>query len=206
MEQPLQAEELTAEHQLQTLGGHPVLDLLNTVVPKNGKRVDTLKNGNDVLAWLDRAGWSLTKGSQPSLPPRLLKTARTLRDEIRTLIEKRKAGKRLNLESLNTFLQKSESHLQLLHGTGGALNPMRTWKQRTAEQVLGPLAEAAVELLAEADFRLIRRCKNKECMLWFYDQTRSHRRRWCSMSTCGNRSKVTAFRDRRWRQSLSKSS
>ncbi len=78
--------------------------------------MDSLKNGNDVFEWLDRAGWPLTKGSKASLPPRPLKTARAPREEIRTLIEKRKAGKRINLETLNEFLEKSESNLQLLPG------------------------------------------------------------------------------------------
>lgn len=205
MKRPLQDEELTEKSQPQAFGGHPALNLLNTVAPRNGKSVDSLNSGNDVLQWLDRAGWPLTKGSRPFLPPRLLKTARALREEIRTLIENRKAGKRLNLETLNTFLAKSESYSQLLPGPDKTLDLQRTWKQHTAEQVLGPLAEASAELLAEGDFSLIRRCENKLCSLWFYDHTRSHRRRWCSMATCGNRAKVTAFRDRRWHQSLTKS-
>ncbi|MDX3854896.1 CGNR zinc finger domain-containing protein [Streptomyces sp. AK02-01A] len=35
-------------------------------------------------------------------------------------------------------------------------------------------------------------------LLWFYDRTKSHRRRWwwCSMETCGNRTKVRARRSR----------
>lgn len=202
MENPLQDDELTAEDQLQTLGGHPVLDLLHTVTRINEKSVDSLKNGNDVLEWIDRAGWPLTKGSTPSLPPRLLKTARALREEIRALIEKRKAGKRMNLETLNTFLRGAESHLQLEPGSDRALTVARYWKEGTAEQVLGPLAEAAAELLAEGDFTLIRRCESKKCTLWFYDRTRGHRRRWCSMATCGNRSKVKAFRGRQWHKSL----
>jgi predicted RNA-binding Zn ribbon-like protein len=202
MEELLQHQELTAEDQLQTLGGHPVLDLLNTVTRIDGKSVDSLKNGNDVLKWIDRAGWRLTKGSRPSLPPRLLKTTRALREEIRALVENRKAGKRMNLEILNEFLEKSESYLQLSLGPDRTLNLHRSWQQRTAEQVLGPLAEGAAELLAEGDFSLIRRCENRKCLLWFYDRTRSHRRRWCSMAACGNRSKVKAFRDRRWHKSL----
>jgi predicted RNA-binding Zn ribbon-like protein len=206
MEKPLQDEELTAEDKLRALGGHPILNLLNTVAPRNGKSVDSLKSGNDVLEWLDRAGWPLTKGSSPSLPPRLLKTARALREDIRTLVEKRKAGKRVNLETLNAFLAKSESYLQLLPRQDRILDLHRSWKQNTAEQVLGPLAEVAAELISDGDFSLIRRCENKECVLWFYDRTRSHRRRWCSMATCGNRSKVEAFRDRQWHRSLTGSS
>lgn len=106
------------------------------------------------------------------------------------------------MELLNTFMANAESHMELVPGPNGTFQILRTWKERTAEQVLGPLAEAAAKLLAEGDFSLIRRCENDECVLWFYDRTRSHRRRWCSMETCGNRHKVAAFRTREWHKSL----
>jgi predicted RNA-binding Zn ribbon-like protein len=31
-------------------------------------------------------------------------------------------------------------------------------------------------------------------VLWFFDRTKSHRRRWCSMAVCGNRHKAARFR------------
>ena len=65
------------------------------------------------------------------------------------------------------------------------------------EGVLAPLAEAAADLLANADFDLVRHCEGVDCVLWFYDRTKAHRRRWCSMQVCGNRNKVAGFRARR---------
>jgi predicted RNA-binding Zn ribbon-like protein len=202
MNKSLSNEIDTAAGQFQTLGEHPALNLLNTVTRKDGKLVDSLKNGNDVLRWLDCAGWPLTQGSRPSIPPGMLKAAHRLREEVRTLIEKRKAGKRVNFENLNAFLASAESHVQIEICQDRKFDLHRIWRERTAEQVLGPLAEAAAELLIEGDFSLIRRCENKDCGFWFYDLTRSHRRRWCSMSTCGNRGKVKAFRTREWHKSL----
>jgi predicted RNA-binding Zn ribbon-like protein len=67
---------------------------------------------------------------------------------------------------------------------------------RSPEQLLAPLAEAAAEFLATADFSLVRACEGRACILWFYDRTKSHRRRWCSMQVCGNRHKVETFRER----------
>ncbi len=56
----------------------------------------------------------------------------------------------------------------------------------------GP-AWAAVDdflrLLAEHPER-IRACANPECILHFYDTSKSGRRRWCSMAGCGNRAKA----------------
>jgi predicted RNA-binding Zn ribbon-like protein len=34
------------------------------------------------------------------------------------------------------------------------------------------------------------------CTLWFVDRTKAHRRIFCSATTCGNRAKVAAFRQR----------
>jgi predicted RNA-binding Zn ribbon-like protein len=62
--------------------------------------------------------------------------------------------------------------------------------------LLVPVAEAMAELLETGDYQLVRRCENPNCTLLFYDRTKSHRRRWCSMAICGNRMKVAAFRAR----------
>jgi predicted RNA-binding Zn ribbon-like protein len=33
--------------------------------------------------------------------------------------------------------------------------------------------------------------------LYFYDTTKNHTRRWCSMTGCGNRAKAAAFYERK---------
>jgi predicted RNA-binding Zn ribbon-like protein len=40
----------------------------------------------------------------------------------------------------------------------------------------------------------VRNCEG--CSIWFYDHTKAHRRRWCSMALCGNRSKARSHRQR----------
>jgi predicted RNA-binding Zn ribbon-like protein len=65
------------------------------------------------------------------------------------------------------------------------------------EAALIPVAEAIAGLLVEGDFSMVRRCESPDCTLWFYDRTKSHRRRWCSAALCGNRMKVAAFRARK---------
>jgi len=58
------------------------------------------------------------------------------------------------------------------------------------------LSAAALKalMLADEHFALTRKCEHPECTLWFYDRTKAHRRRWCSMALCGNRAKVARFR------------
>jgi len=193
MSKPMQP---VVHHEALMLGDHPALDILNTVVRVDGELVDFLQSDRDVVLWLARVGWPLESELTNLRPSALLHFARTLREEIRALVEGRKAGKRLDVGALNAFLAEARSHLELVPDKEGGLRLERRWKRGTPEQALAPLAESAADLLATADFNLVRRCEDEECVLWFYDRTRSHHRRWCSMATCGNRHKVAAFRKR----------
>ena len=43
----------------------------------------------------------------------------------------------------------------------------------------------------------LRVCANPDCRWVFSDSSRSGRRKWCDMNTCGNRAKVARHRQRR---------
>jgi predicted RNA-binding Zn ribbon-like protein len=178
------------------IADHPVLDFLNTVAVLNGGSHDFLGSDSDVCAWLEQAGIQ-PGAAPPKLPPGvLLKSARHLREMVRVLIEKKKSGARLDLKPFNALLAQSKSWLQLDPDASGGLTLQRYGEAGTAAQYLSSLSESAAELLASGDFELIRKCEDPTCVLWFYDRTKSHRRRWCSMAACGNRNKVKAFRQR----------
>ena len=51
-------------------------------------------------------------------------------------------------------------------------------------------------VLCYADLALVKKCENPVCVLFFYDTSKNHSRRWCSMSVCGNRMKVAAHYQR----------
>jgi CGNR zinc finger len=95
------------------------------------------------------------------------------------------------------FSMIAESHPRLVWNNPRSLTIDRVRRQDTPAEILAPVAEAAAELLATADFTLVKRCEDETCVLWFSDQTRSHHRRWCSPALCGNRHKVAAYRKRR---------
>ena len=175
---------------------HPALDILNTLPQIDGAPRDLWQSDQDVLDWLKQAGWPVDVNPSRLKPRALLQAARTLRETIRTLVERRKTGKRVDPEALNAFLDEARNHLELVSKKDGSLQLIRRWKQRSAEEILAPLAESAADLLVHGDFDLIRRCESEDCVLWFYDRTKSHHRRWCSMATCGNRHKVAEYRRR----------
>jgi len=180
------------------LAGHPALDFLNTRMRRNGQLFDFLQSDENVLNWLRRAGFPVV-ARVPSNFDReaILNCARSLRENIRLLIEKRKAGSRGDASVLNGFLAAAVSHLQLVWREPCPPKVKRVRREESPAAILGPVAESAADLLVAPDFRFVKRCEDETCVLWFWDQTKSHRRRWCSTMLCGNRHKVAAYRRRR---------
>lgn len=96
------------------------------------------------------------------------------------------------VEPMNELLKITEGHDELLPQDGG-------WRlsfvarENSLEWLLAAVARSAAELVAESPTPHLRLCSNPSCGLFFYDTSRTHARRWCSMSRCGNRNKVAAF-------------
>jgi hypothetical protein len=68
-----------------------------------------------------------------------------------------------------------------------------------AEGVRGAIGRLlGTAFLAELDgqWERFRICHDPSCSDVFYDRSRNHTGKWCSMSSCGNRAKVRAFRER----------
>lgn len=96
------------------------------------------------------------------------------------------------VEPINEVLRITEGHDELLQQNGG-------WglefvaREGGLDWLLAAIARSAAELIAEGTSARLRICSNPSCGLFFYDNSRTRRRRWCSMSSCGNRHKVAAF-------------
>ncbi len=58
------------------------------------------------------------------------------------------------------------------------------------ERLLWSVARSAGELLTASELDRIRECASDRCSWLFLDCSRSRRRRWCDMKTCGNRAKA----------------
>jgi predicted RNA-binding Zn ribbon-like protein len=181
---------------LDDVGDHPAFNFINTLRMIGNELTDTWRSDEDVAAWIVRERLRQTLPSTAWPEGALLRTARNLRDSARKTVEARKAKKTLPLEELNSFLKHSVSHCFLSAKSRIGLHLERVYGQKTVEEYLAPVAESVAELLAHADFTLVRQCEGEQCVLWFYDRTKAHRRRWCSPQVCGNRAKVAAFRAR----------
>ena len=185
---------------LDFAGDHPALDFINTLRMIGSELTDTWQSDEDVAKWTVREGLRDTLPSTTWPDGVLLRKARNLREIARKAVQARKAEKPLPLHELNSFLEHSVSHCVLTAKSRIDLHFERVYRQNTVEQYLAPVAESIAELLSHTDFDLIRHCEGGQCVLWFYDRTKAHRRRWCSPQFCGNRAKVAAFRARAQQQ------
>lgn len=188
------------------IGNNRCLDFVNTELIRGGQLTDLLKDFDDLVRWSREAEvlsapqarrildtWGGTREGK-----RTLEAAREFRAALKKMVERIVAGKQAAqaaVAKINDFLQHRHGYDELVRTQGGFEKRFHS-DFAEAIQLLAPVAEAAGDLLCFADASLIKKCESGSCVLYFYDTTRNHARRWCSMSTCGNRMKVAAHYQR----------
>lgn len=114
------------------------------------------------------------------------------------IVRKRAFQKSLT-EPINEILRVTEGHDELVQ-SGQLWRLEYIAREQGLEWLLAAIARSAAELLVEGPETPVRRCANPKCRLFFYDDSRTGKRRWCRMAVCGNRQKVAAFFGRKSRQ------
>ena len=175
------------------LADQRALDMLNTQARKDGAVLDYWQSGDEVLRWLEQAGITAEAANAVDRD-QLLAQARALRALARRLVEGRKEDKTEDIGALNAYLHACPSTPHLEQSSDGQLVLTRIARGEPIASLLGALAQDLAQLLVEGDFSLVRQCEHPDCVLWFYDRTKAHKRRWCSMALCGNRHKAAQFR------------
>jgi predicted RNA-binding Zn ribbon-like protein len=184
------------------------LDFLNSIATPIDTPVDWIADGAGLLAWLRQTqlvpAATLDKMAKEAALDGVAARARELREWLRGFVVKHK-GRPLSvrsaqeLEPLNTLLRQDQGYYQLIVGKDGIrLDAERRWM--SPDSLLIPIAESIARMISEEDFTHIKACEGNACTLMFADHTRAHGRRWCSMSICGNRAKVSAHRKRQHAQ------
>jgi predicted RNA-binding Zn ribbon-like protein len=188
------------------------LDFVNTEIVDAGTRVDLLQSFGDLAAWAAEAGiishaeakamstrW---KGDRDA--DRALQHAREFRASLRAMCERIVDRERRPqasphsphvpqraIDDINAVLCTRVAQLELVRTkTGYDTQLQRDFS--TPAQLLVPIAESAADLLSRDDLSMLKKCQGPQCIIFFYDTTKNHRRRWCSMAACGNRAKVAA--------------
>ena len=190
------------------IGDDPAIDFVNTRLVDHGAPIDLLPDWAAAVRWFVAAGlvgpvaaqrlrdgW----GDGPDTAKAFLRLA-TFREHLRSAIARISArglppktfidivNRQLEVHAVPIQLQVSEGRLRRV----AVFDPVRP------DDLIAPLTEAAADLLVDGDPTRLRQCEG--CVAYFYDRSKSGRRRWCSMRMCGNRAKVAGYAARRRRR------
>jgi predicted RNA-binding Zn ribbon-like protein len=180
------------------LGGRPALDLVNTLRERWRRRVETLVTPDDLGLWLVYAG--VLPAPPHGVAPGALEEARALREAIDACVEAAVAGApapRSAVARIDAWLPEATARPQLALAAGGA--PCLD-ERAPDDPVRGALAAVALDAARMVglpdEAARIRVCASPTCSARFYDRSPAARRRWCSMSLCGNEAKARRHRQR----------
>ena len=172
--------------------GAPSLDLGVTLRRRASKPVELLETPADAARWLQSAG--LTPEPLP-LKESQLRDLRELRDAIYRIGRAAGDGRApaaADIRLVNAAARRSDAAPQLAVDWS-----VQMPRAHAFELALGAIARDAIAVFADEDRRArLRTCEQDDCRALFLDRSRGERRRWCSMSRCGSRAKVAAFRQR----------
>ena len=143
------------------------------------------------------AGWLLARGLMD--PGHAVETADlrhgiAVREAIRGVIGANSGASVYPVDVATLNEAASASRLRIRFGSDG--------KARLEPEVggvvgaMGRIVGSVFTAMAEPDWMRLKLCDSQTCRWVFYDQSRNHSSRWCSMADCGNRSKAKRFRER----------
>jgi|TARA_R110001599_G_scaffold54708_1_gene151926 predicted RNA-binding Zn ribbon-like protein len=170
------------------VGNNLGVDFINTEVNVKGELVDLLPTESDVMAWLEQA--NIDVDLVGGIDVGKLLAFRDKARQILTQIIEKESIENDAIATLNNYLQNYKMHYQLEQLSEGYQLINQNVCHSTAD-IIGLLAYELANMLASDQRTYLKRCLNPDCVLMFVDNSRSHKRRWCSMDTCGNRAKVS---------------
>lgn len=181
-------------------------DFLNTDYTDNGFPVDRLQDLDAVLDWfVDRAVVHLEGADRlraqvavkPNLAARNLTRVRVLRGALREVahsIAEQRGPRPGALDTVNRALHARQV-IELVPSSNGISVDHRHVGD-PIDDALARLADPLVRELTSGHPERIKICDDNTCRFVFYDTSRTGRRRWCDMATCGNRAKAARHRAR----------
>lgn len=179
--------------------GFLCLDFANTWPDRGREEGDQLPSMDHVAAFARQAGlvddaWeeALARwvGEDPGAARAALARVREVREAIFGLCSESAAGRPArpgDLRVFNRALAEALGHLRLEPTVDGF---RWGWEGTALDAPLWPIVRSAADLLASEDRGRIRECAGPTCTWLFMDRSRAGTRRWCSMSSCGNRAKA----------------
>jgi predicted RNA-binding Zn ribbon-like protein len=166
-----------------------VQSYVNTVDLQDGP--EGLTDPNTLEAWL--VARSLMEPGQPASVADV-KDAIAVREAIRGLIAANSGGKVYPLDVAILNEAATASRLRARFGADGKarLEP----EAGGVAGAMGRIVAALYSAMADDQWSRLKLCGSQSCRWAFFDRSRNHSSRWCTMASCGNRQKAKRFRER----------
>lgn len=183
------------------------LDFVNTLKVRDGRPFETLESFADFAAWtvavklldLGQAKHLFKKWNEVNSTSEFLQETIKFRNTLREMAENIAEGIEISktaVLAINEQLKKQSGFTEIEKTENGFEKRFR-FDLSEPSKLLQPIAESAADFLCYGNFEFLRKCENSACVLHFYDTTKNHKRRWCSMKACGNQAKAAAFYKRK---------
>jgi predicted RNA-binding Zn ribbon-like protein len=184
------------------------LDFVNTDACTSVTVSDALHDFESFLLWMEAAGvvdaeraagMRRRAQQQPTGAAAALVDARRIRDALRLLAEKGANLLQVRVDAvaeINRILGRSAGTRRIEWRLDGGYERNFVPVGDAFAGLMIPVVESAAEALICDELARVRRCAGDGCKRVFHDGSRNRSRRWCDMSSCGNRAKATRFRKR----------
>jgi predicted RNA-binding Zn ribbon-like protein len=162
---------------------------------------ETLHDVGELLGWLEKSAGMGAASLQPlrawarEHPKKaagLFEESIALREALFRMFSAVAAGEPVrdaDFTTLREAVAEAPVRRQIARADGSyawRLEPLRP----SVSELLVPVLWSAGDLMLKAGERRIRRCANDKCLWLFVDASKSGTRRWCDMTSCGNRAKA----------------
>ncbi|MBE2320608.1 ABATE domain-containing protein [Solirubrobacter sp. CPCC 204708] len=159
-------------------GGHPALDLVNTIYGQVGQppEHDVLQTPEDLRTFAARVG----VGHEADAAA--VKAARDLRAACEA------AFRDADADALAV-------HARAAYAAGRLEPGGWTWPDEDPLSIVHRLAHAATQLISSEDLDRLRGCN--DCCWLYLDRSKNRSRKWCSMADCGTNAKKRRYVEKR---------
>jgi len=181
------------------VGNQLILDFVNTLPVIDGQPIELLPDAHALARWLVAAGLCVPSliDDWKALPSKSstkdMKTLHEFREFSRSELLRVEHGAAVTPDFIQCVNEHLKDHppVTYLSMQSGSISKGTYFSPKRPTDAFGPLAESIAQLLTDRDPQRLRKCSS--CALHFLDTSKKGTRRWCSMTMCGNRSKVAAY-------------
>ncbi len=186
-------------------GGRLCLDFTNTVEWHAGDSpINLLETYEDLVTWAEHAELISQKesalllekaGVEKSDAERVLENTIELREALYRVfvsVAEKREPEGQDMEVFNQNLGRAMSKARMKIDKGSFALDL-SGDRDSLDWFIRPIIWSAAQTLHSGELHRLKQCADESCGWLFWDTSRNHSRRWCSMEDCGNRAKAKRF-------------